>query len=139
MENSDKPLLLTNATQSLLRELPFGRPMYNGRHHIGIMPELCNRRVIWRFVYRGDGRPMFNTYYDEVRHFSHGFAAVRRGSKWHFISEQGRVAGRHRFLEAGNVNRLGQAPVRHSSFVNPQTKIPLWLFYTPPGFVVEKP
>jgi hypothetical protein len=82
---------------------------------------------------------MFNTCYDEVRHFSHGFAAVRRGAKWHFITEEGKVACRHRFLEVGNVDYNGQVSVRHSSYVDPQSKIPLWLTYTLPGFVVKIP
>lgn len=138
MEKSVALQLLINPVDQVWHELPFDRPQYNGQHHIGIMCQHSNRRVIWRFVYRGDGRPMFSSWYDEVRHFSHGFAAVRRGEKFHFINQDGKVACRHRFLEVGNVNHNGQVAVRHSSFVDPDTKIPLWLIFTLPGFVVKK-
>lgn len=128
------PLLSTGPLPRFLWEPPFDRPQYNGEHHIGIMRQKCNRRVIWRFVCRGDGRPIFNTYFDEVRHFYHGFAAVRLRNKWHFITHDGKSACRHRFLEVGNVDYNGQVPVLHQAYVYPGTKRPVWIIYTLPSY-----
>ncbi len=129
------PLLLISPLTRFLWEPPFDRPYYNGRYHIGIVRQKCNRRVVWRFVYRGDGQPMFNTCFDEVRHFSHGFAAVRLRKKWHFITSDGKSACRHRFLEVGMVDRNGQVLVLHPLKVDLDTKLPVWKIFTLPSFM----
>ena len=133
------PLLLNSSLPRFLWEPPFDRPQYNGRHHIGIMRQKCNRRVIWRFVYRGDGQPMFNTWFDEARHFSHGYAAVRLREKWQFIASDGKSACRHRFLEVGMVDSTGQVLVLHPLVTDLHTKLPVCKIYTLPSFMKKYP
>ena len=140
--NSNQPrttLLLTSPLTRFLWEPPFDSPQYNGQHNIGIMRQKCNRRVIWRFVHRDDGLPLFNMWFDEARHFSHGFAAVRRSEKWHFITSEGKVACRHRFLEVGMVDSNGQVPVLHPTYVQIGTKRPIWTIYTFSPLVERNP
>lgn len=135
--NLSKPLLLTDQVNRFQWETPVDRPQYNDRFHIGIMCRKRSRRVVWCFVYRGDGCPIFNAWFDDVRHFSNGFAAVRRGEKWHFVTIAGKTACRHRFLDVGSVDINGQVLVLHPDYVDPVTKLPVWTAYTLPAFVTK--
>ena len=121
-------LLLTNQVKPLPWLLPVGKPQYQGRNPIGIMRTLLQGRSRWCFVDRQDGQLLYRKWYDEVRHFSHGFAAVRHDRHWHFINEQGKTVCRHRFLEVGSVDVNGYAVVLHATEPGPRRR-PVWTFY----------
>ncbi len=126
-----QPLLLTNKLTEWQNVPPLDVPQYRGRHYIGIMRQKRAHRSIWRFVHRS-GHVMFDGWYDEVRHFSHHYAAVRRGEKWHFINLHGKVACRHRFLEVGDVNEHKEVAVLHPTHLDIHTRQPRWFIYTLP-------
>ena len=127
-----QPLVLSNKINQWQNTPPFEIPQYNGCFYIGIIRQKRGRRSIWRFVYRGDGHCMFDSWYDEVRHFSHGYAAVRQGEKWHFINQYGKISCRHRFFEVGYVNEHKEVAVLHSTHLDICTRQPRWFIYTLP-------
>ena len=129
------PLLLTNRVNQLPWFLPLNTPQYIGRSSVGIMCTMPYKRLKWCFVYRGDGLPLYQKWYDQVRHFSNGYAAVCNGEKWHFITLSGKVACRQRFLEVGSVNQDGEVSVLHPSYIDIQSRKPAWMVLTLPLYL----
>lgn len=127
-----QPLLLTKQVATLPWEIPEKTPQYRGSHHIGIMWEWHNHRRRWCFVYRLDGRPLFKKWYDEVRHFVNGYAAVREKDKWHFITEEGKIACHHRFYEVTSVDDQGCTKVQHPKHKHEHTNQLEWVRYQLP-------